>query len=40
MKEEEKSFVILLLLYLDFNEHKTIHVLPVFPTETGMSLFM
>jgi len=27
-------------MYLDFNEHKTVHVLPVFPTQTVMSLFM
>ena len=32
--------VILLHMYLDFNEHMTVHGLPVFPTQTVMSLFM
>jgi len=27
-------------MHVDFNEHKTVHVLPVFPTQTVMSLFM
>jgi hypothetical protein len=39
-KEEERPFVILFHMYLDFNEHKTVHVLPEFPVETVMSLFV
>jgi len=40
LNERRKTFVILLLMHVDFNEHKTVHVLPVFPTQTVMSLFM
>ena len=39
-ERRRKTFVILLHMYLDFSEHKIVRVLPVFPTQTVMSLFM
>jgi len=39
-ERRRKTFVILLRMYLDFSEHKIVRVLPVFPTQTVMNLFM
>ena len=39
MKGEEK-LLFFVHMYLDFNDHQTVHVLPVFPTQNLMSLFI
>jgi len=39
-ERRRKTFVILLLMYLYFNEHKTVHVLPVSNTNCNELVFV